>query len=438
MGGHEKVFESSHHHIARFPCAAVFAGKPHAGDRRDGQCGQNQYQAGDLYDFKRPLFHIRQPRRVQHDARNEPGDFAGRGFRVFLTVAMAEDFAANLFRQKTALPKVGAGDGRGSPRRHPQARGDCASIYRRSHGGGAGTFARPFIGVVTAVAPVHLEAGQFKDIHAIAKEKGELVAHLPKEGVAIVNDDDPLVRGMPTTGRRMTYGTQPSAEVWASEVAATSRQLRFTAHHKNQSAAFDVPVLGVFQLYVLLPAIAVGVSLGLTLEQCAKALFQFRLPPGRMTPIDGINKSHLIDSSYNASPVSMTAALEFLASLKAERKIAALGTMNELGETSREAHIALGKQAAHAATMLIAVGPEAATIKKGALEAGLPENQIYTFFDSEEAGHFLKKELQPKDVVLVKGSQNRVRMERLIKVIMAHPEQAHTLLCRQDKEWEKI
>ncbi len=298
--------------------------------------------------------------------------------------------------------------------------------------------ARPFIGVVTAVAPVHLEAGQFKDIHAIAKEKGELVAHLPKEGVAIVNDDDPLVRGMPTTGRRMTYGTQPSAEVWASEVAATSRQLRFTAHHKNQSAAFDVPVLGVFQLYVLLPAIAVGVSLGLTLEQCAKALFQFRLPPGRMTPIDGINKSHLIDSSYNASPVSMTAALEFLASLKAERKIAALGTMNELGETSREAHIALGKQAAHAATMLIAVGPEAATIKKGALEAGLPENQIYTFFDSEEAGHFLKKELQPKDVVLVKGSQNRVRMERLIKVIMAHPEQAHTLLCRQDKEWEKI
>ncbi|MFH0820173.1 MAG: UDP-N-acetylmuramoyl-tripeptide--D-alanyl-D-alanine ligase [Candidatus Peregrinibacteria bacterium] len=308
-------------------------------------------------------------------------------------------------------------------------RGDIAQLVRIAH---------PSIGVVTAVAPVHLESGQFKDIHDIAWEKGELVARLSKEGVAILNDDNPLIREMKTPAHVIHYGTGLTADLRATDVEVTSRQLRFVIHYKNQSAPFDVPVLGAFQLYVLLPAIAVGVALGLSLEQCAKALFQFRLPPGRMTPIDGINKSHIIDSSYNASQVSMSAALQLLHDLKAGRKIAALGTMNELGEATKEAHLNLGKQAAATAELLIAVGPEAATIKKGALDAGMPENQIYTFFDSEEAGHFLQKQLQPKDLVLVKGSQNRVRMERLTKLIMAHPEQAPELLCRQDKEWEKI
>ena len=157
-----------------------------------------------------------------------------------------------------------------------------------------------------------------------------------------------------------------------------------------------------------------------------------------MNPLPGVNKSTIIDSSYNASPVSMARALELLVELKADRKIAALGTMNELGDMSREAHFALGADAAHAADILVAVGPEAATIKQGASKAGMPEKRIYTFFDSEEAGYFLKDFLEPKDLILVKGSQNRVRMERLVKIIMAHPEKAGALLCRQDKAWEKI
>jgi UDP-N-acetylmuramyl pentapeptide synthase len=68
----------------------------------------------------------------------------------------------------------------------------------------------------------------------------------------------------------------------------------------------------------------------------------------------------------------------------------------------------------------------------------MTESNIYTFFDSQEAGHFLKDLLEPKDLVLVKGSQNRVRMERLVKIIMDKPDEASVLLCRQDKAWEKI
>ena len=65
-------------------------------------------------------------------------------------------------------------------------------------------------------------------------------------------------------------------------------------------------------------------------------------------------------------------------------------------------------------------------------------NDIYTFLDSEEAAYFLKDKIQSKDLILVKGSQNRVRMERLVKIIMAQPEKAGELLCRQEKAWERI
>ena len=134
----------------------------------------------------------------------------------------------------------------------------------------------------------------------------------------------------------------------------------------------------------------------------------------------------------------MAKALELLAEIKADRKIAALGTMNELGDMEKEAHIALGAQAAKAANILVAVGQDAVTIKQGAIEAGMPEKDIFTFLDSEEAGYHIKNILQPKDLVLVKGSQNRVRMEKVVKIIMEHPEQAKILLCRQDEAWESI
>ena len=130
--------------------------------------------------------------------------------------------------------------------------------------------------------------------------------------------------------------------------------------------------------------------------------------------------------------------MELLSELKGKRKIAALGTMNELGEMNKEAHLTLGEQASKVAEILITVGPEAATIKQGAVEAGMKEKNIYTFFDSEEAGHFLKNEITPKDLILVKGSQNKVRMERLVKIIMDKPSQASELLCRQGDEWEKV
>ena len=208
--------------------------------------------------------------------------------------------------------------------------------------------------------------------------------------------------------------------------------------YRGDSGEFSVPVIGAFQIYILLPAIAVGLQLGMKLGECASALSDFQLPPGRMNPIAGINRSQIIDSSYNASPTTVETALNVLDDIYAPRKIAALGTMNELGEMTHEAHIAIGEKAAKVADVLIAVGHEAPTIKRGALEAGMKETDIYTFFDSEEAGEFMQNRLKQGDLILVKGSQNKVRMERFVKLIMKEPHKAKNFLCRQGEAWESI
>jgi len=298
--------------------------------------------------------------------------------------------------------------------------------------------ARPKIGVITNVNPVHLQKGQFKDMEDIRKEKNSLIKNMGKDGIAILNYDDPMVRSMETSAQKMSYGLGADLDVRGSDVEVLNKSLKFKVSYKNEDQLLNVPVLGGFQVYAFLAAIAVALKFGMDLKECAETLKDFKMPPSRMNPLSGFNKSIIIDSSYNASPTSMAKALELLDELRSDRKIAALGTMNELGDMAKEAHLALGGQAAKVADILVAVGPEAVTIKQGAMDAGMQEKDIYTFLDSEEAGHALKGMLEPKDLVLVKGSQNKVRMEKLVKVILEHPEQAKLLLCRQDEAWGNI
>lgn len=300
------------------------------------------------------------------------------------------------------------------------------------------SIAPPSISVVTAVREVHLAEGQFKDIEAIAHEKETLVRLLSRQGTAILNGDDGRVRPMHTSAKKVMFGVDHPADIMAKDIQATPQKLTFMVTHEHQSEPCEVPVVGAFQVYVCLPAIAVGLSLGMTLRQCADALKHFKLPPGRLNPIDGQNHAHILDGSYNASPSTVLAALDVLHQLSAPRKIAALGTMNELGEQSKGAHLSIGQKAAQVADWLIAVGQEAEVIKEGAQQAGMDSSVIYTFADAREAGDFLKSKLQKDDLILVKGSQNKVRMERLVKEIMKEPQQAAELLCRQGQEWETI
>ncbi|PIS32346.1 hypothetical protein COT40_00510 [Candidatus Peregrinibacteria bacterium CG08_land_8_20_14_0_20_41_10] len=303
----------------------------------------------------------------------------------------------------------------------------------------------PQIAVVTTVAPVHLAEGQFKNLEEIAEEKSQLLLNLSTESWTILNHDDPRVLKMSlkTKTKLLTYGTSLQANLIASQIQTDLNGLTFTVSHKNEQQVFQSPLLGKHQIYTLLPAIAVGITQGFSLAEAALSFRKFTGPRGRFNLISGIKNSKIIDSSYNASPLAMRGALEFLAAQNVPRKIAVLGSLNELGITAEQHHRAIGQQVASIVTLLVTVGKQAYWIAESAQTHNsqpahhLVRGRLIThhFLDPEEAGHWLKDKLKTGDLILVKGSQNNIRLEKLIKIIMAEPEKATELLVRQGGEW---
>ena len=164
---------------------------------------------------------------------------------------------------------------------------------------------------------------------------------------------------------------------------------------------------------------------------------ELRTPNGRMRLIEGIKSTTIIDDTYNSSPVAAEQALQTLNEVRyANRKIAVLGDMLELGRFSSEEHEKIGHLVAKTASMLITVGVRARKFAEGALDMGMDESVILQYEDAAQAGRELQGLLQAGDVVLVKGSQG-IRLERLVEEIMAHPDQSAELLVRQDEEWIK-
>lgn len=298
---------------------------------------------------------------------------------------------------------------------------------------------RPQAAVMTCIAPVHLAQGQFQDLPDIFMEKRKLIDSLPEKGVAILNADDPYILGLRDhlQCRQIWYGTGEIADLRAMSIEHSWEGVSFTAHYGKDMAQVQVPILGSFQVYTVLPALAVALSQGFSLQEAAEALRDYRLPPGRMNPIEGMNETLIIDSSYNASPDAVKQALDLLQE-SAGRRIAVLGSMNELGDLSENKHAEVGRLVVGRADVLLTVGEAARLIFESALREGFPQDRAFHFGNAEEAAEFLQGVLEKNDTILVKGSQNRVRLERLVKKIMQHPERADELLARQGKEWDEI
>lgn len=302
------------------------------------------------------------------------------------------------------------------------------------------------IGVVTAVGPVHLEF--FKKIENIEKEKRILVTHLKSDSWAILNRDDEMVYPMAykTKAKVLTYGFSKGADIQASDLVISNRlqeenQQEITGtSFKINSEGKVVPiflpnVLGRHQVYAALAAVAVGIAYNFNLVEISEALKKFQSPPGRMKLIKGIKNTLIIDDSYNSSPQASLAALEVLEKAKVSgRRLAALGDMMELGDYTKEGHQEVGRRAAQVVGVLVTVGERARMIAKAAIKEGLSQDKVLSFGDSFRAGRFLQERLKPGDILLVKGSQ-AVRMEKIVKELMAEPQRARELLVRQDESW---
>ena len=277
----------------------------------------------------------------------------------------------------------------------------------------------PSIGIVTAIQPVHLS--RIGSIEAIVDAKAELLEALPDAaagGVAILNADDPRVRGMAgrTRARVVTYGFAPDADVRATDmVSAGFEGMRFRLVTPVGERAVAIPALGRLAVHNALAAAAAGLAGGLGLDE---------LLPGLAAPSTAAHRSVVIraggvvivDDAYNAAPGSVRAALELLGGLPG-RRVAVLGELRELGAAHAAGHREVGEAAGAALDLLLVVdgGPGGAAegIVTGAHAAGLAPDRVLAVPDAAAAVEALRRRLVPGDVVLVKASRG-VELERVV------------------------
>ena len=307
--------------------------------------------------------------------------------------------------------------------------------------------APPQVGLVTAVSYSHLE--YFGNVVNIQKEKQVLVENLNNKGLAILNYDNAGTREMLSAcrSRVLTYGLNPGANLQAQDIVFNFTKGNYELAGLNFKLNYNGAVVPVFMnnvlnesaLYAALAAAAVGLYFDLNLVEIARALRDFSLPPGRMNVLPGIKHTFIIDDTYNSSPEAAIAALDTLGRIKIDdpaHKYAVLGDMLELGAYTEEGHRLVGAKVFKSGIdQLIAVGEKARDIIRGATEAGLADDYIFYFDQADEAGRFLQNRIKAGDIILVKGSQ-AVRLERVVKEIMAEPERAGELLVRQGAEWK--
>jgi UDP-N-acetylmuramoyl-tripeptide--D-alanyl-D-alanine ligase len=277
--------------------------------------------------------------------------------------------------------------------------------------------ARPQIGLVTNVSQVHLErAGSME---AIVQGKGELVESLPPgpDGVAILNYDEPLVRGMAerTQADVFYYGLSPEADLWADNIRGLGLEgVRFVIHHGSEQLHVRVPLLGRHSVHTALRAAAVGLVDGMTWEEIIHGL-QSSKSQLRLVAVQGPGGALLLDDTYNAAPPSVIAALNLLAELEG-RRVVVLGDMLELGDFEEHGHRMVGARAAQVADILVVVGERARWIADEAEKSGLTEEHIVRLEDSDEAIAYLPDKVSAGDVVLIKGSRS-MHMDHIVAAL---------------------
>ena len=301
---------------------------------------------------------------------------------------------------------------------------------------------KPYIAVMGPIAPVHLAEGQFENLDKVFEEKSKLIHALPEDGIAVLYADDDrtskLAKGR-AKSKTFTFGTVPEADYKATSIEESLDGIKFNLNTEGRRDEIAVPILGKHHVNIILPAIICGLAMKMTLEEIVEALKRFRLPAGRLNLLPGIKEgSIIIDGSYNSSPKACVEALRTLAGLTPKaggRKIAILGTMNELGEDSERLHKEVGKSVPDSCNILVTVGTMAENFAEGAKEKGM--KNIFKFKNVSETISEFRNKIKENDIVLVKGSQNNVRLEKFVKEIMKFPDQASGLIVRQGKYWQK-
>lgn len=293
------------------------------------------------------------------------------------------------------------------------------------------TIAAPDWSIITNVGAAHL--GYFGSQERVVTAKSELVQALSEDGIAILNYDDPNVRGMnaKTRARILFYGLGEGADVRASAIGGdTLRGRRFTLSYEGRQVRVRLRLPGEHGVMITLAAAAAGCAAQMSLDEIAPVLESLAPAKGRCEIKSGPHGSTLIDDTYNAnrqSIIAITQAMRDAPIAPGGKRWAVLGDIFELGQYAPEEHRLSGAALVGAIDYLVAVGDEARYYVEGAIQAGIPEENVFYFkadvndeqeMDAakREAAALLNERVTENDMVLIKGSRG-MRMETMLNML---------------------
>jgi UDP-N-acetylmuramoyl-tripeptide--D-alanyl-D-alanine ligase len=276
--------------------------------------------------------------------------------------------------------------------------------------------AEPDWAVVSNVAPVHIEF--FPDgLAGIARAKYELVEALPADGIAFLNADDPFVRdfGRGMADRAVLYGLTEGAQVRAENLRELGVDgVLFDVLADRQRAQVHLKLLGRHNVLNALAALAAGVWSGIPLVECAAAIAGLQ-PADKRGEILNWQGATLINDSYNSNPRALDAMVDALMSMPGQRHIVVAGEMLELGTEAEVLHAECGqKMAEKGVSAIVGVRGHAAALVTAATAAGANASFVVT---PEDAGRWMRANLEPGDVVLLKASRG-VRLEKALEELL--------------------
>ena len=273
------------------------------------------------------------------------------------------------------------------------------------------SLANPDVVVITNAAAAHLEG--FGSIEGVAVAKGEILQNARRPQVAVLNADDKYFdywSSLVSDIRSLSFGFNDAADVRVDDITASASRTEFMLHFAGESVAVTLPLAGVHNVRNACAAAAVAYALGISVEKICAGLESVSPIGGRLEPVRGVHGATLFDDSYNANPLSVIAAAEFLSALPGESWLV-LGDMKELGDDAAELHREVGEAArASGVNRLFAYGDLATSAVEGFGESARWYASLDTLVD--ELGEALTSDIN----VLVKGSRS-MRMERVVDAL---------------------
>lgn len=293
-------------------------------------------------------------------------------------------------------------------------------------------YVEPDITVVTAIMPEHME--YFGTLDAVAAEELGILGYSKQ---VLINIDDSPAKYL--KGKRfLSYGLEKKADYrtlkWQQrELGDGDITIALPGDVKLDA---KLTIAGKQGAKIVLAAAAAAHMAGVANNDIAKGLKRIKPFAGRMQILDGIRDSVIIDDTYNASPPAVEAALDVLYGVQAPQRIAILGSMNQMGDYSPEAHREVGAYCdAKKLDLIVTIGSDAEKyLAPAARNKGC---EVKSFTSPYQTGEFVKDQLKEGCVVLAEGSQDGVYAEEALKVLLKNPKD-QTKLVRQSAYWMNI